>query len=93
MSLGGVGGRDDLIASRCWRLGNVVGDRAEEQKRLLEHDADVGSVFSRGYDRMSFPSIGSPHRPRRRSGRPGSRGCFSRHRSLRLGRSFHRVQS
>ena len=46
---GGPGGGDDLVAGGVGpAVGDVLGDRAVEQERLLQHDADVAAVFFHG---------------------------------------------
>ena len=49
VSPGRLGGGDDLVA-RGLRpaVGDVLGDRAEEQERLLQHDADMPAIFGDG---------------------------------------------
>ncbi len=46
MRVRGARGGDDLVARRLGlAVGDVLGDRAEEQERLLQHEPDVAPVF------------------------------------------------
>ncbi len=54
---GGLGGGDDFVARSVGpAVGDVFGDRAVEQERLLQHDADVAAIIVDGNERMSMPS-------------------------------------